>query len=86
MADQPADAFQRIPERKQERWHVCCSETDPGFVRFCAQLSVSFAVLGLSIFQLAKGNTDALYPSLLTLVLGVYVPTPSHAQKSDPGH
>ena len=65
------------------RWHVCCSETDPEFIRFCAQLAVSASVLGLSIFQLARGNTDALYPSLLTLVLGVYVPTPSHSKIVD---
>ena len=62
------------------RWHVCCSETDPEFIRFCAQLAVSASVLALSIFQLARGSTDALYPSLLTLVLGVYVPTPGHGK------
>ena len=78
------EAEPQQPRQKAERWHVCCSETDPNFVRFCAQLTVSFAVLGLSIFQLARGSSDALYPSLLTLILGVYVPTPTHhVQQAD---
>ena len=62
-------------------WHTCCSKTEPEFVKYVSQLVVSAAVLGLAIVKLAQGNQDALYPSLLTLILGVYVPTPTHKNK-----
>lgn len=59
-------------------WNTCCSRTEPSFVKYLAQLSVSAAILTLAIYKLATGSTDALYSSLLTLILGVYVPVPTH--------
>ena len=68
MSDEPEPAS----------WHVCCSKTEPSFVKYVAQLMVTAAVLGLAVYKLSIGSTDALYSSLLTLILGVYVPTPTH--------
>ena len=74
------DDEEKLPAQEQ-RWHVCCSETEPAFVKFIAQLMVTAAVLALSIYKLVQADTDVtLYTSLLTLILGVYVDTPRHSQ------
>lgn len=59
-------------------WNTCCSKTEPSFIKYMAQLAVSASVLGLAMTKIASGSTDSLYPSLLMLILGVYIPTPSH--------
>ena len=57
---------------------TCCSKSSSSFLRYVSQLIVTLAVLSLSIGMLATGSNDALYPSLITLILGVYLPTPTH--------
>jgi hypothetical protein len=70
------------PERQDSLkgpvWHTCCSKTEPEFIKYISQLVVSLVVLILAVVKLCQGSQDALYPSLLTLILGVYVPTPTH--------
>jgi hypothetical protein len=63
--------------------HTCCSKSSSSFLRYVSQLVVTVAVLSLSIGMLATGSNDALYPSLITLILGVYLPTPNHKIISD---
>lgn len=66
-------------EGEEDRvWETCCSKSSSSFLRYVSQLIVTLAVLSLSIGMLATGSTDALYPSLITLILGVFLPTPTH--------
>jgi len=66
-------------EGEEDRvWETCCSKSSSSFLRYVSQLVVTLAVLSLSIGMLAGGSNDALYPSLITLILGVYLPTPTH--------
>lgn len=66
-------------EGEEDRvWETCCSKSSSSFLRYVSQLVVTLAVLSLSIGMLASGSSDALYPSLITLILGVYLPTPTH--------
>jgi hypothetical protein len=79
--EKPEESKEKLTEPKEkprQTWHVCCSETDPEFIKYVSQSIVSAAVMGLAIIKLAQGSEDALYPSLLTMILGVYVPTPTH--------
>lgn len=59
-------------------WQTCCSKSSSSFLHYVSQLVVTLGVLSLSIGMLASGSKDTLYPSLLTLILGVYLPTPTH--------
>ena len=66
-------------EGEEDRvWQTCCSKSSSSFLRYVSQLVVTLAVLSLSIGMLASGSNDALYPSLITLILGVSLPTPTH--------
>ena len=75
---EPPRGRKQSEDAPMRQWHVCCSQTDPEFIKYVSQLLVSAAVMGLAITKLAQGSEDALYPSLLTMILGVYVPTPTH--------
>ena len=59
-------------------WQTCCSKSSSSFLHYVSQLVVTTGVLSLSIGMLAAGSKDTLYPSLLMLILGVYLPTPTH--------
>lgn len=67
-----------VADDEPKVWNTCCSKTEPSFIKYMAQLAVSASVLGLAMTKIASGSTDSLYPSLLMLILGVYIPTPSH--------
>jgi hypothetical protein len=66
------------PDEPDRIWQTCCSKSSSSFLHYVSQLIVTSSVLALSIGMLASGSKDALYPSLITLVLGVYLPTPTH--------
>lgn len=59
-------------------WETCCSKSSSSFIRYVSQLTVTLMVLTLAIGMLASGSKDTLYPSLITLCLGIYVPVPTH--------
>lgn len=59
-------------------WTTCCSKSSSSFIRYVSQLSVTLIVLTLAVGMLASGSKDTLYPSLITLCLGIYVPVPTH--------
>ena len=63
-------------------WVCCCSpnnRTDKRIIVFFSQFSITLIIIFFCIYQLLRSNScesDQLYMSLLTLVIGVYLPSP----------
>lgn len=61
-------------------WKSCCLRMDKNAVRFFTQLAISMCIIGLCIAQLVRlkdcGSQHA-YIGLLTLIIGVWLPSPS---------
>jgi hypothetical protein len=55
---------------------ICCSKTKFGFVKYVVQLMIASSVLCFSIIMLSMDRKDPIYYSLITLVIGVFLPTP----------
>lgn len=72
-----------IPELARQRtenveWAGCCSKSDSAFVKYVAQLGISFTVLGFCITMviLNKGKECEVYFSLISGIVGLYSPQP----------
>ena len=59
-------------------YNTCCSKTKSSFLKFVSQLFVSLIILIYSLTMVALGRNDSVYYSLITLIIGVYIPTPKH--------
>ena len=60
-------------------WKSCCFMCDKRVIVFASQLLISVTVLVFCMFQLYRSKScehDALYSSVLTLVLGCWLPSP----------
>ena len=60
-------------------WKSCCLSMDKRAVQYFSQLAVISAAMGLCIFKLAidpSQETQVSYTALLTLMIGVIVPSP----------
>ena len=77
----PAAAAVQQVQPAPEEWKTCCSETSAEFVKFCAQLVVCVMVLAFAIAMMALGHKDPYYPSLVTLILGLFLPEPQIRRK-----
>jgi hypothetical protein len=76
-AGEPAAvAQQQRVQTSDDEWKTCCSDTSAEFVKFCAQLVVCVMVLAFAIAMMAMGHKDPYYPSLITLILGLFLPEP----------
>lgn len=60
-----------------ETWAICCSNSSAHFIKYIVQVVVSLTILAFAIAMIATGHDDAVYWSLLTLVIGIFVPQPS---------
>ena len=75
------DRIQEL-ERKiavENTWRSCCLKTDRRAVIYFSQFGLSASVVVLCIYQLLTKNdcnSNQLFLGLLTLILGVYLPTP----------
>jgi len=61
-------------------WNSFCFKMNKAFCKFFVQVAISFMVLSLSTYKiivLDENNDKSLYVSLLTLIMGVYLPQPS---------
>jgi len=67
----PIDVIQDI------EYNTCCSKTKSSFLKFASQLFVSLIILIYSLTMVALGRNDSVYYSLITLIIGVYIPTPN---------
>ena len=66
-------------EQQGERWTSCCLEVDKNAVQFFSQLGISVGVISFCLYQLVhltECEQQTAYSSLLTLVLGVWLPSP----------
>ena len=61
-------------------WVVCCSNSSSHFIKYLVQVIVSMTILGFAIAMIASGRDDAVYWSLITLIVGVFVPSPTLAK------
>ena len=69
-------------ERNDDRvtWDSFCFKMNKGFCKFFVQVGISCGVLCLSAYKiivLDEAVDKSLYVSLLTLILGIYLPQPS---------
>ena len=61
------------------QWNLCCSKSSKQFVMYLTQTVVLMSVLIFAIAMLAsaqEGQNRDLYVSLLSSVLGIYLPAP----------
>jgi hypothetical protein len=60
-------------------WTSCCLKVDRSAVIFFSQLSISIGVIAFCLFQLihlTECEQQTTYSSLLTLILGTWMPNP----------
>jgi hypothetical protein len=71
---------QNLEEKKYDNtWTSCCIQMDKRAAMFFSQLAISLITIFFCLYQLINVDTceaQSLYSSLLTLVLGVYLPSP----------
>lgn len=70
---------QRRREQSSYIWRSCCLEIDKRMAVFCVQVVVSLIVILFCIYMLfiePECHSQQLYSSLLTLVIGVFLPSP----------
>ena len=69
-----------LEERKFDNtWTSCCLRTDKRAVVFFSQLTISLIVIFFCVYQLIhveECEAQSLYSSILTLVLGTFLPSP----------
>jgi len=71
---------QKIEQVKEDlEWSICCSHSSSYFIKYLVQVIVSMTILVFAIAMIATGHDDAVYWSLVTLIVGVFIPSPSLA-------
>jgi hypothetical protein len=71
--------IEAVEVEEKETWTSCCLKVDKNAVQFFSQLAISVGVISFSLYQLIKlpdCEQQQTYSSLLTLVLGVWLPSP----------
>jgi len=74
------DALAPAEEADAETWDSCCMRIDRRATVYFTQLSISFIIMFFCIYQLLRYedcDSRNFYSSLLTLVIGMYVPSPA---------
>lgn len=65
--------------RRSTMWRSCCFTLDRHATVFFSQLVVCIMVISFCMYQLVNSDScerDQLYSSILTLILGVLIPSP----------
>ena len=68
-----------VEDQSDNIWKSCCLSMDRRAVQYFSQLGVISAAMGLCIFKLGidpSQETQVSYTALLTLLIGVIVPSP----------
>ena len=71
-ANSPTEKNDRL-----EHWDTCCSRSSSRFVKYLVQVVVSIIILIFAIVNISLGHNDPVYYSLLTLIVGVFIPSPT---------
>ena len=89
------DTLKRIIESKLERakneyddtWKSCvCGSSDKRAVLYFSQLSILLLVMGFCFVQLVRlpdCGDQQLYSSILTMVIGILIPSPKMSRKKE---
>lgn len=65
------------PIEPEQDWSVCCSKSSSHFIKYMVQVLVSVTILIFAIVNISLGKTDSVYWSIITLIIGVFVPAPT---------
>jgi len=69
-----------------EQWQICCSKSDPEGLKYIVQLGVGIIVLVFSMIQICVADHDqdvSIYFSLISMIVGVFLPSPKFVQNED---
>ena len=75
----PVGASTRI-EPKPRIWHSCCLTADKDFCMYITQIALIFFVILFCIYQLLTLKEciyQTVYTSMLTLLIGLVIPSPA---------
>ena len=69
-----------LAEKKYETtWRSCCGNTiDARATIYFSQFSIAIMIISFCIYQLVQSDScerDSLYSSILTLILGIFLPS-----------
>jgi hypothetical protein len=77
---EPPDESEGIePDNSDNLWKSCCILVDKRMTVFISQLVIALAVISFSFVQLIRSDdceSNQLYVGLLTMVLGIFLPSP----------
>jgi hypothetical protein len=82
MIDNEQDVLVNIPEEKineDNLWRSCCLVTDKRMIVFFSQLIIGISVISFSFIQLARNDeceSNQLYVGLVTMIIGIFLPSP----------
>ena len=65
------------PPVADNEWKSCCFQVDKRVLGFTVQMLVSMSVLMFSMVKLTVGDGGCFYESLVMLVVGFWLPSPS---------
>ena len=69
-------------KEENEEWAICCSRSSAHFIKYMVQVIVCLCILIFAIINISLGRTDSVYWSMITLIIGVFVPSPSLSKGS----
>ncbi len=55
----------------------CGKEIDSRLVQYMGSLAISLICLVFCVYQLTAGEDSSVYISIITMILGVYMPSPT---------
>lgn len=70
-----------IETEEKEDWAICCSKSSSHFIKYMVQVIFSMCILSFAIVNISLGRNDPIYWSMITLIIGVFVPSPTLAKK-----
>jgi hypothetical protein len=82
MIDNELNVLVNIPEEKineDNLWRSCCLVTDKRMIVFFSQLIIGISVISFSFIQLARNDeceSNQLYVGLVTMIIGIFLPSP----------
>ena len=68
-----------VSENKRDMWKSCCFTIDKGSTIFFSQITICTLVISFCMYMLIHSKScerDQLYSGILTLILGVLIPSP----------
>jgi hypothetical protein len=65
---------------KQQTWQSCCIKADKDFFMYITQISLIFFIILFCVYQLISLHEcvhQVVYTSMLTLLIGLVIPSPA---------